>query len=62
LKGGQITLGTNSSGRRVAVIQSPFLEGHHSSESFFIVRLLVAMKVKVVKFVLESASTGKSEV
>ncbi len=34
---GQIVFGTAPSGRRVACILSTHLEGHHSSETFFIV-------------------------
>lgn len=57
----KIIFATTSVGKRVMLILNNFLEGLVPTEAFFLVHLLKANEISMIKFIIEAATTGRRE-
>lgn len=57
----KVIFATNSSGKRILIVVNSFLEGLVPSEAFFLVHVLKALEIKMIKFVIEAATTKRRD-
>jgi len=60
-KHSKLVFATTSNGNRVILVMNSFLEGLIPTEAYFLVHLLKALGVSMIKFIIEAATTKRRE-